>query len=221
MRPDNIFLVRHGQSESNADNSINYTVPDHRIALTGLGIQQSIAAGQKLATSIQTEGVLRDKLAVYLSPYKRTRDTANWMMHGFSKPDLIERFREDPRLREQEWGNLGTSGGSEKVEWERNSYGTFFYRIPLGESGADVYDRCTGFLETLYRDFENPEFPRNVLIVLHGMSLRVLLMRWLHWTVEEFEEKRNPHNCEMFQLKKNDKNKFQLVEPFPTKEKRT
>jgi broad specificity phosphatase PhoE len=199
---------------------VNYTVPDYKIPLTEVGKQQSVEAGKLLRGKLQFGGFLRDRLAVYVSPYLRTRETWQNMKLGMDVPSYnIEREREDPRLREQEWGNLGTSGGSEKVEFDRNNYGTFFFRIPLGESGADVYDRCTGFLDTLYRDFENPEFPRNVLIVLHGFSLRVLLMRWLHLTVEEFETMKNPDNCQMFQLHKYDGKHYRLTEPYPKKDK--
>ena len=74
----------------------------------------------------------------------------------------------------------------------RDAYGTFYYRISEGESGADVYDRVSDFFGTLHRDFEKPDFPANALIVTHGMTLRLFLMRWFHWTVEEFEQLANP-----------------------------
>ena len=54
---------------------------------------------------------------------------------------------------------------------------SFYYRIPDGESGADVYDRVSTFLETLYRDFAKPDYPENTIIVTHGMTLRLFFMR--------------------------------------------
>ncbi|CAN5494405.1 hypothetical protein BH10BDE1_BH10BDE1_23480 [soil metagenome] len=78
---------------------------------------------------------------------------------------------------------------------DRDSYGTFYFRIPDGESCADVYDRVTTFLETLHRDFDKSEFAENVVLVTHGMMMRLFLMRWFHWTVEEFEKVANPANC--------------------------
>lgn len=36
-----------------------------------------------------------------------------------------------------------------------------------------------------------------VIIVTHGLTLRLFLMRWMHWTVEEFEESQNPRNGEV------------------------
>ena len=37
---------------------------------------------------------------------------------------------------------------------ERREFGSFYYRFPEGESGADVYDRVTDFLGSLNREFK-------------------------------------------------------------------
>ena len=37
----------------------------------------------------------------------------------------------------------------------------------------------------------------NILIVCHGMTLRCFVARFLHLTVEQFEDMHNPDNCEM------------------------
>jgi hypothetical protein len=39
-------------------------------------------------------------------------------------------------------------------------------------------------------------------------------MKWFHWTVEEFEEMRNPYNCQIFEMKRNQKNKYTLITPI-------
>jgi hypothetical protein len=39
-------------------------------------------------------------------------------------------------------------------------------------------------------------------------------MKWFHWTVEEFEEMRNPYNCQIFEMEKNEKNKYSLITPI-------
>nr|DAD18990.1 TPA_asm: hypothetical protein HUJ06_020453 [Nelumbo nucifera] len=81
-------------------------------------------------------------------------------------------------------------------------YGRFFYRFPNGESAADVYDRITGFRETLRADIDIGRFQppgqrnpnMNLVIVSHGLTLRVFLMRWYKWTVEQFEGLNNFSN---------------------------
>ncbi|MDR2675738.1 MAG: histidine phosphatase family protein [Opitutaceae bacterium] len=212
MKPNHIFLIRHGESQANVDPSVYETTPDHKIELTGLGQKQAVQAGQRL------RNIIKGKTAIYCSPFQRTRQTLEYLLAGFgSAKKQITRIREDPRLREQEWGHLRLLAEIGRIEKERHAFGTFYYRIPDGESGADVYDRCTGVLDSLYRDFKKPGFPPNAIIVSHGLTIRLLLMRWLHWTVEEFEEKRGPENCEIFHLLLSKNGHYRLEKPFPTR----
>jgi hypothetical protein len=80
---------------------------------------------------------------------------------------------------------------------ERNAYGRFFYRFPNGESGSDVYDRITLFEDHMVRDIDKGRFPEgtHLVIVTHGLALRVFLARWYHWTTHEYESVFNPPNC--------------------------
>lgn len=211
MRPDNIFIIRHGQSVSNADLRVHATVPDWKIPLTALGTLQSREAGMIISRAIGF-----GELGVYVSPFLRTRQT--WENMSVNIDEYAIKFvKEDPRIREQEWGHLRAAEEYDAIDAERDAYGPFFYRIPDGESGADVYDRCTGFLNTLYRDFENPDFPRNVLIVTHGFTMRVLLMRWFHYTVEYFHQMDNSKNCQIITLGRKPDNKFEVLTPWPMK----
>jgi len=82
--------------------------------------------------------------------------------------------------------------------------------IRHGESAADVFDRVSDFFGTLNRDFRKENFPQNAVIVTHGMSIRLFLMKWFHWTVEEFEMIANPRNCEIIVLEKTSEGKFKL-----------
>lgn len=220
MKPKRIFLIRHGQSVGNVDRSIHATVPDWKIPLTEKGHQQAIEAGYNLSSELGNFNLM----GVYLSPYIRTRETWNQISLALAKDNCpISFVKEDVRLREQEWGSLRAyeprTWGD--IEAERDAYGTLFYRFIHGESGCDVFDRCTTFLETIHRDFANCLMPSNVLIVTHGYTLRVLLMRWLHWSVEEFHQLSNPRNCERFELRLDpDTDKYSLVTPFPTNKDR-
>jgi broad specificity phosphatase PhoE len=60
---------------------------------------------------------------------------------------------EEPRLREQDFGNLQNPSAMAVCQEERERFGSFYYRFPQGESGADVYDRVSGFMETMHRRF--------------------------------------------------------------------
>lgn len=216
MKPKKIFLIRHGESKGNVDRMLYETVPDWKVTLTDSGHAQAVEAGKKLRSHIRGG----EKLGVYVSPYYRTKETWEGIRTQISDDDLAF-IKKDPRIREQEWGNLVSQETKDRIEIERDHYGPFFYRILNGESGADVYDRCTDFLSTIYRDFVKDDFPENILIVTHGFTLRVLLMRWLHWDVEVFDMMRNPKNCEMFEMQKNVHGKFYLTEAFPQKKYET
>ena len=211
MKPKRIFIIRHGQSLANADIHAHATIPDWKIPLTELGTLQSGVAGTYIADKIGNE-----KLGVYISPFERTKKTWRYMANNIPGHQIVFE-KEDPRVREQEWGHLRVAEEYDVIDKERDEYGTFFYRIPDGESGADVYDRCTGFLDTLYRDFKKEDFPENVLIVTHGYTMRVLLMRWFHWTVEHFHNLGNSKNCQIVELNLNDNGKFDLITPWPLK----
>jgi len=204
MKPKRIFLVRHGQSQGNVMPELHSEIPDYALELTPEGVDQAFAAGIKLKYIIKDETVF-----FYISPLWRTRSTAEQIAKSFS-PDQY-RFREEPRLREQEWGHLRHKVETDIYEEQRDSFSTFYYRFPDGESGADVYDRVSDFFGTLHRDFEKPDYPENVIIVTHGMAIRIFLMRWFHWSVEEFEELKNPANCDIFILEKQENEKYELI----------
>ena len=64
---------------------------------------------------------------------------------------------------------------------------------------ADVYDRMTIFEDHMIRDINAGRFRDNTSLVLltHGLALRVFLMRWFHWTVDQFMSVYNPPNAEV------------------------
>jgi len=224
MKPKRIFLIRHGQSLGNVSRKVYKTTPDHKIPLTSLGTTQAYTAGGKIKKIIGDEEV-----CYYVSPYKRTRQTACSIERVLQETHKIEDrfhdykiYKEEPRIREQEWVNpaIDRMFGRDLLKTmydERDEYGTFFYRIPGGESGADVYDRISTFLETLHRDFEKDDFPKNVIIVTHGLALRLFLMRWFHWTVEEYEDLLNPKNCQVVLMEKDDNGKYELISEIKRK----
>ena len=51
----------------------------------------------------------------------------------------------------------------------------------------------------------------NALIVTHGLMLRLFLMRWFPWSVEEFEILRNPRNGQVVVMDRLPNGKYQLV----------
>ncbi|KAK9480830.1 histidine phosphatase superfamily [Lipomyces japonicus] len=198
-RPRLIILLRHGESESNCDKSVNRTVPNHKVPLTARGHTQAKAAGRQLK-EILLPG---ENVLIYTSPYRRTRETTQEIVSQLQ--DVEYRVYEEPRLREQDFGNFQNDEDEMARIWkERARYGHFFYRIPNGESAADVYDRCAGFNETLFRQFNSDKFAKVLVLVTHGLMTRVFLMKWYRWTVEKFEILKNVNYCEFVTMERQD-----------------
>jgi hypothetical protein len=51
----------------------------------------------------------------------------------------------------------------------------------------------------MIRDINAGRFTNNTSLVLvtHGLALRVFLMRWFHWSVDQFLDVYNPPNAEV------------------------
>jgi broad specificity phosphatase PhoE len=217
-----IILIRHAQSEGNKNRDIHQTVPDHRVRLTPEGHQQALEAGRKLRALLRPD----DTLHFFTSPYRRTRETTEGILSALTSdvpspspfPRHTVKVYEEPRLREQDFGNFQPCSAEMERMWqERADYGHFFYRIPDGESAADAYDRISGFNDSLWRRFEENDFASVCILVTHGLMTRVFLMKWYHFSVEYFEDLRNVNHCEFVVMKRNlDNGKFILQNQLRT-----
>lgn len=210
-----LILVRHGESVGNIDESLFCTVPDHAMELTIRGREQSQETGRRLRELLGDRQV-----DVYVSPYRRTHQSLEWM----ALAERVRRVREEPRLREQDWGNLQDEQQQIRQKAERNAFGHFFYRLQSGESGADVYDRVSGFLAALMRP--QGMWPRGAsgtgyadddvaVLVTHGLAMRLICMSLFGWTVPEFESLSNPANGDFRVLTHHD-HTWTLDRPFDT-----
>ncbi|GLT90360.1 hypothetical protein SLE2022_082970 [Rubroshorea leprosula] len=201
LLPKRIILVRHGESEGNLDTAAYSITPDNKIPLTPLGKSQARSAGARLHDLISRCSSPNWRAYFYVSPYERTRSTLREIGRSFSKRRIIG-VREESRVREQDFGNFQVKARMQAIREARERFGRFFYRFPEGESAADVFDRVSGFLESLWRDIDynrlhnDPAGDLNLIIISHGLTSRVFLMKWFKWTVEQFEHLNNLGNCE-------------------------
>lgn len=203
MIPKRIILVRHGESLGNVNKHIYKDVPDHALPLTGLGQTQALAAGKRLHSIIGDT----ETIHFWVSPYKRTRETFQGCSRIFKSEQIVKAY-ESWGLREQDWGHYREKEATDILEKERDKYGATFFRFPNGESVADVWDRMGNFIDTLWRDFHNPTYNvDNVVLVTHGRTMRVFCARYFHWCVEYNEQLANPKNCEIWTMLR-DKKQF-------------
>lgn len=220
-KPRLVILIRHAQSEGNKNKAIHQKTPDHRVPLTTEGQEQALNCGRSLRKLLRPD----DTIHFFTSPYLRTRETTEGIISSLTSDDPDPspfprhtiKVYEEPRLREQDFGNFQPGEQEMARMWkERAEYGHFFYRIPNGESAADAYDRVSGFNDSLWRRFEEPDFASVCILVTHGLMTRVFLMKWYHFSVEYFEDLRNVGHCEMTVLKRSDTGKFVLQNELRT-----
>jgi broad specificity phosphatase PhoE len=197
-----MILLRHAESLGNVDELAYTRIPDHALPLTEKGRREVVAVAPEIVRLL--DGA---RPAGYVSPYLRTRETLRLLDIEAS----CERLVQEPRLREQDWGNLQDPAGQEIQKARRHEFGHFFYRLPFGESGADVDDRVAAFLSDLRQRDEG--HPDTVLIVSHGLTLRLLCRRLFGWSIELFESLSNPATCE-YRVLDEDDGKWTLDRPF-------
>ena len=222
-RPRRVVLVRHGESAGNVNEDVYSQTPDAEVPLTERGRAQACAAGRRLRHLLPRETARAEIVGppcvqVVTSPYRRTMETLEGLLEGWSLPEASLRpVRQDPRLREQEF-----SGGLQlerdavaqmKADRRGGAWKTakFFWRFPDGESGADVYDRATAALDSLFRSWGKQPEPACTVIVAHGLLIRLLLMRYFRWTAHEFDALKNPPNCSMIVLERQPTGHYRLL----------
>src|ERR1044072_349786 len=139
MRGVRIILLRHAESLGNIDELAYTRTPDHALPLTPRGEVQARKAGQTVRE------LLTERAAAYVSPYVRAPRTLALLDVG----DRLDRTVPEPRLREQDWGNLQDPLEQEVQKRKRHEFGHFFYRLSHGESGAGVDHRGASVLNQL------------------------------------------------------------------------
>jgi patatin-like phospholipase/acyl hydrolase len=108
--PELIILLRHGESEANADNTLWRTKPDNIINLTEKGIQQAKEAGLRIENLFQFYNnnngnnidININRVQIYVSPFERTLQTT-WAARPFFEHRVVETLLES-RIREQVGG---------------------------------------------------------------------------------------------------------------------
>jgi len=217
MRNLNIFLVRHGESQLNAHDKNAEHIPDHALSLTENGKRQAEEAGETFKKIFATRGIDPNSVRMWVSPYKRTRQTAEIIADELNLAD--NQIREDDMLVEINFGLFDGISKKEqqqrfpdeyaKYQKDRLEMGKFYARRPGGESGLDVEMRVRIFFDTIFRDY-NAGGPENLIIVCHGGLMNVFIKAFLHKSHEWYYSQKNPSNCSIIYLKSEDSTCYYL-----------
>lgn len=208
-----IFLVRHGQSEFNVDQSLGLARPDHDFELTPNGHQDAESAASEISRWYRDHQSGYDhrkpgRIRIWTSPYQRARETADVILshlrYDYSL-GLQERLdlREHINLVEQQFGlfdgipeeDLPVAYPAEHAHYKKceDHGGRFWARMPLGESRFDVAIRVHQAFGTFHRDNDRHGI-KDIIVVAHGVTIRAFVMMWLHRPWEWFEQETNPAN---------------------------
>lgn len=190
-----IIVVRHGQSEADVNLAEYCRQADFRIKLT----PQGEAEARKVGATIKTLIPENESVYFYWSPFIRSRQSLQNVQEAMELPTHRNLGgREDPRLRPCDKGQHQEVTELMKAIHERAKFGRFFYRYAQGESGADVHDRVSSFLDSFHREKRLFTAPTAVIVITHGLTMRLFAMKLFNLTVESFEKMKSlPHGSLM------------------------
>jgi len=177
-----ITSVRHGETEENVRQIIQGQFPG---TLSTRGKQQALDLGKKLASETFDY--------IYSSDLQRCVDTTEAIIahHQGAPINYAQALREqDQRGYEgQPW---------DSIPWATFAGTTLSRKVPGGESWLDIRARLVAFFNQLYE-----AHPRaNVLLVMHGGTLRVAESLFTDQTLEETVE-HDIDNCSIWHWEMN------------------
>ena len=205
--PNELLLIRHGQSEANIvqkrdDHGIDPEIadaimarPDWQQRLSQLGIEQAKQARVWLEANV---GGLAAFDTLYVSPFVRTRETALYL-----GGDELEGWTTDDRVVERSWGVFGKHSRKKQQElfpltFAEKTVNPWFAALDGGESQPMVSLRYRDLQSTLHRE----QAGKKVAIVCHGdfmNNARYNIERMLpeEWEAVDRNKQYDFRNCMM------------------------
>lgn len=204
--PNNLVLVRHGESEGNVAAALSKKGDDSMFTegflsrhsstwrLTEHGRRQPVLAGRWIRKHVG-----KKFHRFFVSEYDRAKETAALL--NIPHAEWLVSFY----LRERDWGELDVMSGEERRKrfaenLRRKEIDPFYWKPVNGESMPGVCLRLEKVLDTLHRECDQ----KNAILVAHGEVMwcfRYLLERMSHSNIMELEHSKNPHdkihNCQI------------------------
>lgn len=199
-----LYLLRHTESQANADPLLYGHVPNHDIKLTKQGEEDAVKIGQTIADDASDLPP-----TIFCSLYQRTRQTAEIISKQHFKGKKVT---EHPMLGEREFGeqegcphiNDYTERPMERHMYEKQGY--FAYRPIRGESCNDVYMRAAVFM--LHHD--SLRFYPFTVIVSHE-SFCLMMHAYLTHTMPSTKKDWNNGEIRKYKMGHALSSKFQYV----------
>lgn len=218
--PNDLILVRHGESEANivnkaakeGDDSLRNELfrarHDSDMRLTPRGEAQAQTAGSWIKENINI-----DFDRYYVSPHRRTRETAANLNLNPTKGWMVNDL-----IRERDWGEYSNLSESERDSHfpytkQNKDLNPWYWAPPGGESLATgVRLRFERLLDTLHREMEK----RSVIAVTHGEYMwvaRFVLERMdvSEWLASDNDKSQRIQNTMIIQYSRRDPERNDLV----------
>jgi broad specificity phosphatase PhoE len=215
--PKSITIIRHGESERNVAKAAALASGAHVSYVGAVRDQDTCltAKGKIQATCVGREMEARPEMStLFVSPYLRTRQTADHMLNAMSySPKIVI----EERVREMEFGLLdGLTREGFEVKYpeeaaRRIKEGKYWYRPPGGESRPDVCERVRSFLSTLTRDYEG----ERVGVICHSVVVLIFRRLFERWNEDQYmivDREDDVKNCSITVYEPNERGSIRLEE---------
>jgi probable phosphoglycerate mutase len=170
-------MMRHGQTNYNLLGLCNDD-PNNDVYLTETGIKQAEAAAKRL-----TEVALSK---IYVSPLKRTHQTAAAINHYHNAPIITSHYLNDIKS--------GFNGKPVSEYFAATDHDRYNITPPGGESVKEFQRRVLKFLDEI-----KPLEAQNILVITHEEALRVFYAYFNNLNPEEML-RLDFDNCELVQF---------------------
>jgi NAD+ kinase len=221
--PNDLVLVRHGESEGNVASHHSKKGDDRHYTdefllrhsskwrLTDKGIEQAKAAGDWIKTNIGEEF-----FRYYTSEYLRAEETSAYL--NLPRANWYPEFY----LRERDWGLLDVMTHAKRMEahaeaLKKRDIDSFYWSPPNGESMAQLCLRVDRTIDTFHRECEG----KPVIVVCHGEVMWAYRMRLERMSLEyyhQLDKSREPldriHNCQILHYTRVNPNNPEEVAPY-------
>ena len=195
-----VLIVRHGESDGNANSWCFWTKPDHLHELTPRGWDQVLAAGKIILEFVEKGQELTGgaRIVFWHSPFERVRQSVQGLFN-LVKKDVVT-VREKDVLSEMDFGKA-----TGLKEWQmalrlplyflqrflhKLNKTKFFLGPPEGDSFANVSYRLDQLVDSIRRMNETGRYT-HLVMVTHGGTGRVLAHKLLSLTYDQIERELN------------------------------
>lgn len=205
---NNLYLVRHAESEGNINKLIYSEKRDCDVELSENGKVQATSIIEQIQKLSPYSTNYHGFDGLWYSPYVRAVQTKDLIKESLNKGDQFYFEKMNVLLREREWGDLQELSNKNALT---DYFFNFYHRPKDGESFADVYQRVMVFHHHLLIT-RGQNGIDNHIIIAHGELLKVYMMFLLNWSIVEFDKYKTPRNAQVYHLYSEDMVEWKLNE---------